>query len=590
MKPMKRICSAVLAAVMILSSAVISGAATTTGISLSLVPESEEIALSTSGDTAFTVDVVLTDTKGHSGGVITVQWPEENFTLTGITNEKGHYTATPVTTELSTANERGEMSVFYDGSSVDNIMADKATVFTLCFTVLEGTDAGTYSMSFVNEMESLHLLDAEADLMHGGDDRPDSAVGTDIVLVDASETPEDGWVTDPETGKKHYIENGEMVKDQLVSTEDGLYYLDENGDMVSGQFAEVDGSTYYFTSTGEAVKDNLKYAVDGKYYGFDEDGKMLTGFVDADGTPLTGADAVIKAAYYYGDTTSAGAMVSGKYVITDSATLSAIKTEYPEYADAEELMFWFDVPGGKVAGTTRIIENVEYTFDTNGVGTKKNTTPEIDTKLYMQSSNSRVVNKEGQKFTVDVMLEDNSGHINAQILVNWPKADFKVTDIDFSNGFYTEYVEPPLPDTDGEVVLYVGDDLSEENITGNGKVATITFEVLTGATLGSKTIGFNTVQMCKNVDGDLDLDDIENVSGIELEVTNVLIGDVNRDGRVNILDATVIKRCLAGWNDYQYARERPEADIDQNGKLNILDATIFARYLAGWKQYTDYFK
>ena len=61
--------------------------------------------------------------------------------------------------------------------------------------------------------------------------------------------------------------------------------------------------------------------------------------------------------------------------------------------------------------------------------------------------------------------------------------------------------------------------------------------------------------------------------------TKILLGDVDDDGEVSILDATCIQRKLAGLSVTKYAEAA--ADSDGDGEVSILDATAIQRHLAG---------
>lgn len=58
-----------------------------------------------------------------------------------------------------------------------------------------------------------------------------------------------------------------------------------------------------------------------------------------------------------------------------------------------------------------------------------------------------------------------------------------------------------------------------------------------------------------------------------------LPGDVNNDGVVNMMDVTLLKRFLAGW-DIEITQDA--ADVNNDGELNMMDVTLLRRYLAGW--------
>ncbi len=67
------------------------------------------------------------------------------------------------------------------------------------------------------------------------------------------------------------------------------------------------------------------------------------------------------------------------------------------------------------------------------------------------------------------------------------------------------------------------------------------------------------------------------VNGIAADV-RLLLGDVDGDGSVTIVDATMIQRHLASLSTSAYHEE--VADTDGDGKVTILDATAIQRFLA----------
>lgn len=68
-----------------------------------------------------------------------------------------------------------------------------------------------------------------------------------------------------------------------------------------------------------------------------------------------------------------------------------------------------------------------------------------------------------------------------------------------------------------------------------------------------------------------------------------LIGDLDRDGKLTIIDATIIQRCETGIRDYpdddvfsltfEWGKARYYSDFDRDGKRSILDVTRLQRYL-----------
>ena len=111
-------------------------------------------------------------------------------------------------------------------------------------------------------------------------------------------------------------EGGAMATDKLVEDDDNTYYVDGNGVMVTNTWVKVVNEEqdedddpaeyryYYMQSNGKAYKGNgnhlSKKPIDGKQYAFDEDGKMLYGWVKTDGTMANGEDEWQDAYYYFG--------------------------------------------------------------------------------------------------------------------------------------------------------------------------------------------------------------------------------------------------------------------------------------------------
>lgn len=77
-------------------------------------------------------------------------------------------------------------------------------------------------------------------------------------------------------GVTYWFEQGRLTKNTAVQDEDGnMYVMDAKGrqhDMKNNQWIKVDGY-YYYAMDGEVVRDRI-VCVDGKYYAFDENGKM----------------------------------------------------------------------------------------------------------------------------------------------------------------------------------------------------------------------------------------------------------------------------------------------------------------------------
>ena len=67
----------------------------------------------------------------------------------------------------------------------------------------------------------------------------------------------------------------------------------------------------------------------------------------------------------------------------------------------------------------------------------------------------------------------------------------------------------------------------------------------------------------------------------ESDEQNILYGDVDNNGVVNLKDATLIRRYyVGGWG---VDLDTKVADVDCNGVVNLKDATLIRRYyVGGW--------
>ena len=195
----------------------------------------------------------------------------------------------------------------------------------------------------------------------------------------------------------YYLDdNGEMAIDQLIEEDDDYYYVDINGVMATNQWVaienedageddEPENNWYYFQANGKALTngDNDKVSlktINGKKYAFDDEGKMLWGWVDEDSAEHidnTDGDAFKEGDYYFGGSDD-GAMTVGWLQIDityEEATQDDYKHVSPVFNDDEDQTRWFYFKsnGKKVyaedAGDItkdRTINGRKYAFDEFG--------------------------------------------------------------------------------------------------------------------------------------------------------------------------------------------------------------------------------
>ena len=194
---------------------------------------------------------------------------------------------------------------------------------------------------------------------------------------------EDAW---KKSGENWYWldgeEGGAMAMEKIVEDDDDIYYVDANGVMVRNTWVKVVNEDqdedddpaeyhyYYMQSNGKAYKapdssTTTRFrTIDGKRYAFDDDGKMLYGWV-VDGERQTDDDGWESAVYYLGNWDD-GAMKTGwqkVYVYDDD--------------EDDDMEYWFNFKsnGKKRYNDTdneikeEKINGKRYGFDNRGVMT-----------------------------------------------------------------------------------------------------------------------------------------------------------------------------------------------------------------------------
>ena len=128
-------------------------------------------------------------------------------------------------------------------------------------------------------------------------------------------------------------EGGAMATDKLIDDDNNTYYVDGNGVMVTNTWVKVVNEDqdddddpaeyryYYMQNSGKAYKagdsGKTKFkTIDGKKYAFDEDGKMLYGWVNEDDSTLASDDSDWETATYYMGSWEDGSLKTGWQKIT----------------------------------------------------------------------------------------------------------------------------------------------------------------------------------------------------------------------------------------------------------------------------------
>ena len=169
-------------------------------------------------------------------------------------------------------------------------------------------------------------------------------------------------------GKEYYVgEDGMIVKSDWVEYDGSYYFVNSSGAKITNDWRlttpyddeDGDEAWFYFQSTGKRAE-NKKVVYKGHTYFFDAEGKMLTGWVTANGTEVVNEENSIDKddTYYCGED---GARIEGNWVYTTEPTAE------DDEADADEYYYYLKPNGNPVVNTKRNnVKGQSYIFDEEG--------------------------------------------------------------------------------------------------------------------------------------------------------------------------------------------------------------------------------
>ena len=185
-------------------------------------------------------------------------------------------------------------------------------------------------------------------------------------------------------------EDGHIVRNGIVTWRDYDYYVDADGKMQANAWIWIDGSGSgddvheegwrYFGADGKGYKKknkSFRKEIDGKYYVFDEEGVMLTGFIDENGEAVEEDDPFVEGRYFAGQD---GALYTGQWLnyggigtadgIGGSGLESAVSGR--SYSDYPEMWMYFGADSKKYRSRggsplQKEIGGATYGFDENGI-------------------------------------------------------------------------------------------------------------------------------------------------------------------------------------------------------------------------------
>ena len=241
-------------------------------------------------------------------------------------------------------------------------------------------------------------------------------------------------------------ENGAMALDKLIEDDGDTYYVNSTGVMVRNAWVSIvnedqdddddpaEYNWYYFQSNGKAYKKGDSGStrfrtINGKRYAFDDDGKMLYGWVNKSGErePDDEGWADADTVYYLGDWND-GSMKTGWQKIT----------VYDE-AKEDDMDYWFNFKSnGEKRMQTKSWKNngKTYAFDNRGVMVYQWTAIDSTIDKDVTASDSNLASASTWRYF-------NSPEDGARVTKGWfkvvaPDDDNDNTFIDYGTGFASE--------------------------------------------------------------------------------------------------------------------------------------------------------
>jgi hypothetical protein len=178
---------------------------------------------------------------------------------------------------------------------------------------------------------------------------------------------------------------------------------------------------------------------------------------------------------------------------------------------------------------------------------------------------------EGEEFEAYLKLENNTGFGALDLALEYDSDYLEVVSVEVADVLKSALISTKT--TDGKIVVGA---ISGTDITDDGNLIKITFQ--------SKKEKTGTTKLDLNINSLVN----EKLETLKYTIGNAnvsiksayILGDANRDGKVNIKDSALVRRYAAGW---KVDIDEDASDVNGDGKINIKDSALIRRYAAGWK-------
>ena len=184
------------------------------------------------------------------------------------------------------------------------------------------------------------------------------------------------------------------------------------------------------------------------------------------------------------------------------------------------------------------------------------------------------IGRAGETVDVAVRISNNHGIVAAWIELEYDSDVLTLVGVE-NGGISADGDFTPCNDLSQMPFRVLFLDALGDNHTQDGDLVVFTFRVRTDARPGESVIDL-TYDAENTYDVDMENVPFETQAGTF--TVRRMPGDVNADGLIDLKDAVMIRRYLAGWD---VTVNLANADVDQKEGVNLKDVTCICRYLAG---------
>ncbi len=183
-----------------------------------------------------------------------------------------------------------------------------------------------------------------------------------------------------------------------------------------------------------------------------------------------------------------------------------------------------------------------------------------------------VSGKAGDTVNVKISVKNNPGITALQLKVKYSTKDLELISIK-NGGLFDDAITHSKLDKNPIIISWYSSNSEDES--ANGCLATLKFKILNGAANSKISISYDEDNVFNSEFSNVNF----NTTAGTVSVKSFVLGDVDGDGCVTIIDATTGQRYIAkqvALTDEQMAC----ADTNTDGNINLKDTTAIQRFVA----------